>query len=182
MTNKVPPNHPLRRFFAGAVENVFYGELGICDPHLVGYLAELLVEFLHIRDIYSLKGAGGDRIEAVADMLLKAHVGQAVDPQDRERLVHRHVGDYTLYWTGVFPEGLGVHRHRRSKDVILDYYEQGKRSYAIASELSTPDSEPPAEVLQRLSDQFEYCAHGLTLARQAWDEADEPPLPGLLLG
>ena len=59
------------------------------------------------------------------------------------------VGDYTLYWTGLFPEGLGA--CKGPKDYFLDYCEQGKESYSIASRLSHDDDVPPAPLLRRLS-------------------------------
>jgi len=166
---KVSDNHPLHRFFSGAIENVFYGELGICSPELVEYLTTLLLGFVHVRDIYALKSASGEPLVQVADMVVRAYLGPGVPPEKRERLVHRHIGDFTLYWTGVYPESLAQHRSPESSDYMVDYYEQGRRSYAIASELSGPDDEPSASVLERLSDHFEYCSYGLTLARRAWD-------------
>ena len=32
---------------------------------------------------------------------------EAAADADRRRECHRHVGDYTLFWTGVYPEALG---------------------------------------------------------------------------
>ncbi len=168
MTPKIPANHPLRRLFAGAVEDVFYTQLGICAPDLVEYLTNLLTDFIHVRDIYPLRSAGGDTLQTVSDMVSKAYAGMKISKDQCKRLIHLHVGDYTLYWTGLFPEGLG--RCKGPKDYFLDYCEQGKESYSIASELSREDDTPPGPLLQRLSNHFEDCAYGLTLARRAWDE------------
>lgn len=168
MTPQIPHNHPLRRFFCGAIEDVFYTQLGICAPDLVAYLSNLLTEFIHVRDIYPLRSAGGDLLRTVSDMVSKAHVDTEVTKERRQRLIHLHVGDYTLYWTGLFPEGLGS--CKGPKDYFLDYCEQGKESYDIASDLSCDDDDPPAPLLKRLSTHFEDCAYGLTLARRAWHE------------
>ncbi len=170
MTAEIPGNHPLRRFFAGTVEDVFYTQLGICAPDLIDYLTHLLTDFIHIRDIYPLRSAGGDMLKTVSDMVTKAHVGENITEERRERLVHLHVGDYTLYWTGLFPEGLGACKGPR--DYFLDYCEQGKESYSIASRLSRDDDFPPAPLLRRLSNHFEDCVYGLTLARRAWESRD----------
>lgn len=175
----VPESHPLRRLFTGLVEHAFYADMGLCDPDITGYLSALLVEFVHMDRIFSLCDAAGRRIEELADMATETTLTPALPSSDRNRLVHKHIGDFTLFWTGVYPEGL---RHLRSpmrQDHLVDYLRQGKRSYAIASDLSNRDSEPPAAVLRRLSDQFEFCVFGLGLVRKGWEQlrSTRPELP-----
>ena len=83
--------------------------------------------------------------------------------------MHRHIGDFTLFWTGVYPEALKRLRSLLNKDHFIDYCTQGKRSYYIAS---TYESDPYAEeapVLRRLSEQFELCACGLSQVRREWE-------------
>ena len=169
MTPAIPPDHPLHRFFAGTIEGVFYSRLGICAPDLVDYLVDLLTHFVHTRDIYMLKNASGQPLRTVAEMVNKAHTGSAITENQHQRLVHRHVGDYTLYWTGLFPEGLG--RCKGPKDYFLDYCEQGKESYSIASRLSEEDDYPSSSTLSLLSDHFEDCVYGLTLTRKSWENS-----------
>ena len=60
------------------------------------------------------------------------------------REYHRHIGDFTLFWTGVYPEVLKTLRSVMHKDHFIDYCEQGKRSYYIAS---TFEDEPFKEAL-----------------------------------
>lgn len=173
MTHKVPPDHPLWRFFAGTVEDAFYTQLGMCAPDLVNYLTQLLVKFVHINDIYSLKGPGGNVLDNLPEMVVHAHVGSDIPRRKRDLLVHRHIGDFTLYWTGVYPETLERSRGKRGQDFLLDYFAQGRRSYGIASELSGPSDKPPATVLRQLSDHFDDCVRGLALVRSNWDDSDQ---------
>ena len=42
----IPESHPLHRLFRGLTEYAFMNELGIGDPPLVGYVAELLASFV----------------------------------------------------------------------------------------------------------------------------------------
>lgn len=177
----VSETHPLRRLFAGLIEHAFYADMGICEPELTGYLTELLAGFVHMDRIFSLHDANGRRIEEVADMAAEAALDPALEPSDRVRLVHKHIGDFTLFWTGVYPEGLRQLCGPMRKDHLVDYLRQGKRSYAIASDLSRRDSLPPAVVLRRLSEQFEFCVFGLGLVRKGWEEyrATRPGLPRL---
>ncbi len=168
MTKSIPPDHPLRRLFAGLVEHAFYTEIGMCDPWLTKYLSDLLADFVHVDRIYALRDAGGRRIEEVAEMVTEAAFGSGVGPALRRRLIHKHVGDFTLFWTGVYPEGLKRIRSAHRKDNLIDYL-QGKRSYAIASQLTAPDDRPPAKLLRRLSENFEFCVYGLGLVRKGWE-------------
>ena len=47
MTREVSQqSHPLHRLFRGLTESTFMSELGIGDPGLVGYVADLLARFV----------------------------------------------------------------------------------------------------------------------------------------
>ena len=61
---------------------------------------------------------------------------------DRRRECHRHVGDFTLFWTGVYPESLAMLRSSLSADHLVDYQQQGKRSYYLASTYAARDDAP----------------------------------------
>ena len=173
----IPSSHPLRRWMTGLVENTFHAEVGLCEPAVLDYIAELLTEFIHVERI-NLVGDGSHRsVEDLAELLSQAEARISMS-DDRRRELYRHIGDYTLFWTGVYPENLKRMHRRHSKDDLLDYFEQGKRSYAIASQLSDGATVPPALVLRSLSDQFEDCVYGLGLVRRNWEHpssADAPP-------
>jgi hypothetical protein len=161
------PEHPLRRLFAGLTEHTFLTTLGMGDPRLIDYLSELLSRFIHVDTIYRLRSIRGRRLEEVADMMLEA---EALPPEGRTRReVHRHIGDFTLFWTGVYPEALHRLRSVLSKDHFIDYCEQGKRSYYIASTFEGDPFREEAPVLRRLSTEFELCAYGLSQVRREWE-------------
>lgn len=157
------PDHPLRRLFAGLTEQTFIDALGVADPPLTDYLSELLSRFVSMDAVFRLQGGQGKRLEEVADMVLEA---EAMPPEGRTRReVHRHIGDFTLFWTGLYPERLARLRHALSKDQFIDYCEQGKLSYRIASTFE--DDQAP--VLRRLSDEYELVAYGLNQVRREWE-------------
>ena len=165
------PDHPLRRLFAGLTEQTFVTTLGVADPPLTDYLSEMLSRFIHIDAVYRLRSGAGRRLEEVADMMLEA---QALPPEGRTRReVHRHIGDFALFWTGVYPEALRRLRSLLRKDHFVDYCEQGKRSYYIASTFADDEYRAQAPVLRRLSEQFELCAYGLNQVRREWEK--QPP-------
>jgi hypothetical protein len=163
------PEHPLRRLFAGLTEQTFQTTLGMADPGLVDYLSILLSRFIHVDSIYRLHNAHSKRLEEVADMLIEA---ESLPPEGRTtREVHRHIGDFTLFWTGVYPEALKRLRSVLSKDHFIDYCQKGKRSYFIASTFEDDPYRHEAPVLRRLSEEFELCAYGLNQVRREWEKA-----------
>jgi hypothetical protein len=161
----IPESHPLHRLFRGLTEYAFMTELGIGDPPLVGYVAELLASFVPSQAIWRLRDPQGRPLTEVTAMIAEA---EAAADAARRRECHRHVGDYTLFWTGVYPEALTKLRGEGSPDALINYQEQGKRSYYLASTLSAGSSE--GFVLRRLSDQFELCAFGLSCVRREWEK------------
>ncbi len=162
------PEHPLRRLFAGLTEQTFIHTLGLADPRLTDYLSDMLSRFIHMDALYRLHNTKGKRLEEVAEMMIEAEEMPAEGRTRRE--VHRHIGDFTLFWTGVFPETLSKLRSVLSKDHFIDYCEQGKRSYYIASTFEDEPYREEAPVLRRLSEEFELCAYGLGQVRREWEK------------
>ncbi len=159
-------DHPLRRYFSGLTEHTFMASLGVADPNLTDYLSLLLSRFVHVDSLHRLHDAAGKRLEEVADMLIEA---EALPQGRTRREVHRHIGDFTLFWTGVYPEALRRLRSVLNKDHFINYCEQGKRSYYIASTFADDPYREEAPVLRRLSEQFEMCAFGLSQVRKEWE-------------
>ncbi|MFT5325188.1 MAG: hypothetical protein ACI8P0_003055, partial [Planctomycetaceae bacterium] len=92
----------LRRLFSALTEHTFQVDLGVADPVLTDYLVEMLVRFTRSAEMYRFRDVEGRRLVEVVDMISEA--GQRKSKPKRE--LHRHIGDYTLFWTGVFPEAL----------------------------------------------------------------------------
>jgi hypothetical protein len=166
MSRAIPPSHPLHRLFRGLTESAFMNELGIGDPPLVGYVAELLARFVPSQGVWRLRDRRGRQLTQVAEMVAEADAAGI----ERRRDCHRHVGDFTLFWTGVYPEALAVFQRTGSADALISYQQQGKRSYYLASTLSAGSDQ--RSVLRRLSDQFELCAFGLSCVRREWEKFD----------
>ena len=159
----------LRRFFGGLTEYAFQVRLGVSDPPLVDYISELLIRFARSEHIYSIRSPNGRRLRQVVDMLSEAQQREGA----AKRHVHRQIGDYTLFWSGVYPEVVESMRRHGSKDSLIDYPTQGKRAYYIASTIPVEKEVAPSDVLQRLSNQFELCVYGLAEVRRQWEEDGE---------
>lgn len=164
----------LYRFFSGLSEFTFQTRLGIADPPLVDYIAVLLTRFIHCDAIYKVRNPAGRRLEEVAEMLVEAEARIG----DARREVHRHIGDFALFWTGLYPEALRRLQKQPRLDYFVDYCEQGKRAYRIASSIPTEQDAEENEVLERLSHDFELCAYGLGELRREWQRRDAEPGDG----
>jgi hypothetical protein len=166
------PSGNLHHFFAGLAEFTFQARLGVADPPLVDYISNLLARFIRQDDIFRVRNLQGQPLTAVIEMFSEAEqrFGAA------RRKVHQHIGDFTLFWSGMYPEALCDRQVPTAKDVLIDYCQHGKRSYMIASSIEVDeDSEAPSEVLERLSTEFELCAYGLREIRNEWSRRDDPP-------
>ena len=172
MMSNIPSSHPLRRWFQGIVEQALYTDVGICQPRLADYLTELLTGFLHVDQIYMYRNAQGKRLYEIGEMLARAGESGELDVDRQRRKVHLHVGDFALFWSGLYPEILLKRHGRHGSESLTHYIDHGKRAYWIASELSRDEDEPPPTLLRRLSADFEYCVYGLAVVRQSWQEQD----------
>lgn len=165
---QVSENHPLRRMFHGLVEQVFEADLGLCNPRLADYVGDMLIEFVHVDRIFRAQSVDGTAIRELSRIEAEAILGDTGSDSQRKRLINLYIGDFTLFWAGVYPEALRP-RHA-GIDRLSAYLAQGKRSYGIASELSDGRSHPAPELLRELSHEFEACVHGLQLVRENWEK------------
>jgi hypothetical protein len=154
------------RFFRGLTEHAFHARLGIVDPPLVDYVSLLLVRFIRNDEIRSLPHQAAAVLDDVTDML--SAVQQA--PADAAREEYRHIGDYTLFWSGLYPEALRRFQHPTRQDHLLDYRAAGKKAYWIASTLEPADAAEERDLLARLSHDYDLCVEGLAEVRRAWGE------------
>jgi hypothetical protein len=154
------------RFFRGLTEHAFHARLGIVDPPLVDYVSLLLVRFIRNDEIRSLPHQSPAVLDDVTDML--SAVQQA--PADAAREEYRHIGDYTLFWSGLYPEALRRFQHPTRQDHLLDYRAAGKKAYWIASTLEPADAAEERDLLARLSHDYDLCVEGLAEVRRAWGE------------
>lgn len=155
----------LRRLFAAFVEQIFQTDLGIADPSLTDYLTEMLCRFVRFESVYRIRDTNGRRLEEVAEMLVEAEFRQS----GPRREIYRHIGDMTLFWSGLYPEALAKLQSPLRKDHLLDYCAQGKRSYYLASTIEDARYADEAPVLRRLSEEFELCGIGLNRVRREWE-------------
>lgn len=157
----------LERFFRGLTEHAFHGRLGIVDPPLVDYVASLLVRFMRHDHLRALPGHQPVTCDDVSNMLSIAQN----EPPEVARDEYRHIGDYTLFWSGLYPEALQRFQRPSRPDHLLDYREAGKHAYRLAAALEPEEAVATRHVLSLLSEEYDSCVVGLGEVRRAWGEA-----------
>lgn len=168
MAAVVSQHHPLRQLFVSLTERSFTESLGWPDFNVTAYLSNLLVEFSHVDQLQHIKNQRGQRVETVAELLYESELATDAPTPDRERSIHRHIGNLTLFIAGLFPEYLryiktgGLIYH---KDYFVNYVKAGKRSYRIVAGFQHGERNEPPVLFQKLSTNFELCVTGLGLVR-----------------
>lgn len=156
----------IERFFRGLSECIFHSKLGVADVQLVDYVGDMMLRFVRTEDIHRVRRPNGRPATEVFQMLREAE--QRIGLARRE--VHRHIGDFTLFWSGMYPESLRSLKPVDSADPFLSYCQHGKRAYQIAADIEGGQDRPSSDVLRRLSEDFEMCAYGLREIRREIEE------------
>jgi len=172
----IPESHPLRQFFTEMVGRHYAEEIGIRDPQLIAYVAHLLTEFCDAEQLFKVHDAANHPIDDVGGMLLESDPVYGPAPSfDRERQVRKHIGDFTLFFTGMFPESLNHYRLRRQRmESFVDWMKAGKESYYIVSKFEHFEYAKVAPLFANLSRNFEQCVYGLNRVKNELQELQHP--------
>src|SRR5262249_55454026 len=113
----IPESHPLQQLFRESVTRNFATPgVGIRDQQVTGYISSMLCEFCDADQLFKIRNAAGRPLCDVGEMLLESDPVYGEAPSfDRERQVRKHIGDYTLFFTGMFPESINHWRLRRQR-------------------------------------------------------------------
>ena len=165
-------SHPLRQLFHDLIRRHFTRGVHLADPEVAAYVSGVLTDFTHVDNLYRIRNARGRRVEEVAEMLMEANPLLNAASFDREREVRKHVGDFTLFFTGLFPEAVASLPRVRpwSRDTFVDYVAAGKKSYAVVAAFDLFEYRDEAPLFRRLSDSFEHCVFGLNLVKRELEE------------
>ena len=118
------------------------------------YLARLLVEFVRMESVFSVRDQEGKPVRSVIEMVAEADVRLNATSFERERAVHKHIGDFILFWTGVAPEFLFRHKSTGG-EIACDYSRQGQESYYLVSTFDHPPYTDESPTFRKLSQEFE---------------------------
>jgi hypothetical protein len=175
----IPLEHSLRRLFHEVVSDCYDSRLGLGDAEISSYVADLLTEFCRAENMYRIRDAAGNPVREVGEMLLASDpVHGTASSFGEERARRKHIGDYTLFFTGMYPESM--HRWGElQRDSFFEMVQAGKESYYIVSQFDLFEYAQEAPFFARLSGSFETCIYGLNMVRGELDrlKAISPPRP-----
>ena len=169
-------SHPLQQLFIELVGRHYAEEIGIRDPQVVNYVAQLLTEFCDAEQLFKIRNAAGRLISDVGEMLTESNPVFGPAPSfDRERQVRKHIGDYALFFTGMFPESINSFRLRRNRlENFVDWMKAGKESYFIVSKFEFFEYAKVAPLFAVLASHFEQCVYGLNMVKNDLQEMQHP--------
>ncbi len=165
----ISERHPLRQLFHEVVAGCYATHSGITDPELTSYIGDLLTEFTAAENLYRIRDAEGKPVRELRDMIAASDpVFGAASSFDEEREARRHIGDFALFATGMYPESMQLWRHSGDSGFV-EMVRAGKESYYIVSQFDLFEYKLEAPLFGRLSEEFERCMYGLTRVREELD-------------
>ncbi len=116
----------LYQFFHRQVQHGF-GVHGVGEPAAVDYVSDVLTRFAQIRALDIIQNANGEPVTSITGMLTEWRRTQGWDNapvnRPREALIVRHIGEYSLFMSGLFRERLAA------RGQLSYYLEQGRGAF-----------------------------------------------------
>ena len=176
----VEESHPLQQLFQELVGRHYAEEIGIRDPQVIAYVSHLLSEFCDADQLHKIRNGSNRALADVGEMLLESDPVYGPAPSfDRERQVRKHIGDYTLFFAGMFPESINHLRLRRQRlETFVEWVKAGKESYYIVSKFEHFEYAKVAPLFASLAKNFEGCVYGLNMVKNELEEMRHPIVRG----
>ena len=124
-------------------------ETGITDRKITDYIASLLETFSRTARMKSPVDENDGPIQYLSDLLLA--LNKATPAQTF--LIRAHVGNYSLFLTGIFRESIEWRSKRGAPDFSF-YEEMGRMNYDVVAHHAVARSCDLADIFQALADQF----------------------------
>ncbi len=172
----IPESHPLQQLFLDLVGRHYAAEIGIRDPQIVAYVSHLLSEFCEADQVFKIHDVSNRPLSDVGEMLIESDPVYGPAPSfDRERQVRKHIGDYTLFLAGMFPESINRFRLRHQRlENFVEWVKAGKESYYIVSKFEHFEYAKVAPLFASLARNFEGCVYGLNMVKNDLAEMQHP--------
>jgi hypothetical protein len=154
----------LYRFFYWIVRRSFY-DLNIKEPKITDYITTLLTEFARADNLYRIRNAQGEKLTTVVEMLLEATTSY------REREIKKHIGDYSLFMTGIFREYV-------ERQYFLRFYlEEGRKAYFSVFNFDRFGYVPGSYLFFELAKDFEFYSGALNYMKKTFFKESKAPDP-----
>jgi len=124
-------------------------ETGINDRPLSDYVASLLETFSRSARLKSPASAPGNPVEYISDMLLALRNASPV----QTFLIRAHVGNYSLFLSGIFHENVQRRTQRGAPDFSF-YEDLGRMNYKVLASHSVARSADLSSIYEALANDF----------------------------
>jgi hypothetical protein len=139
-----------RFYFYILVRHVFKSA-GIADRNVADYVAEVLAEFAHSEQGRCVVPGQANALEYFFEMLAAL---QGADDRTGFR-IRAHIGNYSLFFSGVFPERIRIRAERRGFPDLKYYESIGRSQYRAASDHRLAQRYELSEIFNTLAERFE---------------------------
>ncbi|MDH3206893.1 MAG: hypothetical protein OEO79_09780 [Gemmatimonadota bacterium] len=147
-------------------------EVGIDDRATADYVASLVVAFGSQGRAYRPSDATPEEYHYLVDM-----VARLASADQREAfLLRSHLGNYSLWLSGLFPDYLAARVHRRGAPDLRYYERMGVTGYHLASRSPEAKSLGVDRILHDVGEHFSGVRTALNLVsdRYLWPHAGDP--------
>lgn len=147
-------------------------DTGLDDRMVSDYVASLLATFSDRARMRSPADGSTSPIQYVSDMLIALRTASPT----QSFLIRAHVGNYSLFVTGIFHESVQSRSQRGAPD--LGFYEEvGRASYKAAASHQVARSAALSGVYERLAEDFHDVRVALNRLSDSILHLDEAPAP-----
>ncbi len=137
-------------YFYILVRNVFRGS-GLAEREVADYVAEVLAEFSQTHRTQLRLNAQGKPIDYFVDLLAALQKADDIT----SFFIRDHMGNYSLFLSGVFPDRIRIRSERKGAPDIRYYEEIGRSSFRAASDHRLAYKYDVAEIFNTLSERFQ---------------------------
>ncbi len=151
-------------------------DTGVDDRTVSDYVASLLATFSDTARMRSPADGATGPIQYVSDMLIALHKASPT----QTFLIRAHVGNYSLFVTGIFHESV-LHRSQRGAPDLGFYEQVGRASYKAAAEHQVARTAALSGVYDRLAESFHDVRLALNRLSDSILHLDDAPTPLIAL-
>ncbi len=153
-------------------------ESGLDDPKIADYVAALLVDFGVGGRAYRIARYDDKSYHYLVDLV--GDLGEE-SSERRQFLLRAHLGNYSLWLSGLFPDYVVARVHRRGAPGLEYYEDLGSAGYRLASECELAERYELTGIFRRFASDFRSVRRALNkVSDRYFFPVSPPPIDRLL--
>lgn len=151
-------------------------ESGIDDRGTADYIATLLLRFGCGNRAYRISDESDEEFHYLVDIVMREGEGGATNRGRNAFLLQSHLGNYSLWITGLFPDYLEARVHRRGAPTLSYYEKMGATGFRRAAETPEAESLRIEAILRGVAHDFSGVRRALNRIadRHLWPDTANP--------